>query len=196
MPRLRDADGREAVVRVALLAGWQRGEGPSRQGRAVVVRSVQPAPARPAGTAIPARTGRNLNFGAVAPLGRRLGSHVFRRFLIAPGDVLLQHPRLHPPLAPAPNLDRGQLAGAHQGISLGRGNIQNLGNISQRQKPLLNHDTSRPQHYPGHPDSEGCDVGQPKASRPAGLHGVPARSRQAGWPAAVRRHRQGSGIAA
>lgn len=48
-----------------------------------------------------------------------LRTDILRGLLIAPGNVFLQKARLNPPLAPAPDLDRRQLAGPHQGIGLG-----------------------------------------------------------------------------
>src|SRR5262245_19919934 len=50
-------------------------------------------------------------------------------------DVGLEFGRLDPPFAAPADLDRGQLATSHQGVGLGRGDVEDLLNICQLQEP-------------------------------------------------------------
>lgn len=64
-------------------------------------------------------------------------------FLVEPLDVLLQLPSIDTPHAPAPDLDRRQLAGAHERINLGNADTQIGRHIVQSQKARLDLGHSR-----------------------------------------------------
>lgn len=59
----------------------------------------------------------------------------FRRLLVGRCDVLFEFTLFDPPLAAATNLDGRQFSTAHQCIRLGRGNVQDLADIGQREEP-------------------------------------------------------------
>ena len=61
------------------------------------------------------------------------------RLFIGAGNVFLQDPRFHPPLAPPADLDGRQLSGPDQRIGLGRGDVEYLSNVGQCQEPLVRH---------------------------------------------------------
>ena len=72
----------------------------------------------------------------------RVGLGVHERVLVDEGPGLGVHPldellelgRLHPPLAAAADLDRGQVASSHQGIDLGARGVQDLGDVGEREE--------------------------------------------------------------
>ena len=68
-----------------------------------------------------------LVLGPPEPVGR----HELPGLVVHPGDVGLQLGGLHPPLSPAADLDRRQLAGPHQGVDLGGRDVQGLGDVGE-----------------------------------------------------------------
>jgi hypothetical protein len=48
--------------------------------------------------------------------------------------IAFEYLTFHPPLSSTTNFDGGQFTIAHKGISLGRGNIESFGDISQGKK--------------------------------------------------------------
>src|SRR5215207_3922844 len=54
---------------------------------------------------------------------------------IHPLDVLLQDAGLDPPLSPATDLDGGQVAASHQCVCLCGGDVEDLGDVGELQKP-------------------------------------------------------------
>ena len=50
---------------------------------------------------------------------------------VHPLDVVLELDGLHAPLAAAADLDRRQVAAAHQGVGLGGGDVEDLGHLGQ-----------------------------------------------------------------
>ena len=54
-------------------------------------------------------------------------------------DVVLQLCRLDPPLASATYLDGRKLTGPDQGVSLGRGDVEDLGDLGELKEPLRGH---------------------------------------------------------
>ncbi len=54
---------------------------------------------------------------------------------VHPADVVLELRRLHPPLAPATDLDGRQVPAADEGVRLGGGDLKGLRNVGEGEKP-------------------------------------------------------------
>jgi hypothetical protein len=50
-------------------------------------------------------------------------------------DVLLENAGLDPPLTPATDLDGREVAAADEGVDLGRGDVEDLGDIGEMKEP-------------------------------------------------------------
>ena len=144
----------DAVVCVAGLAAGLRDDGPDRV-IPVQITWISSAVVRANwARASPLRL-RHLQRCRLLPEG--MGFHEILSERIHPSYVGLQLTGLHPPLAPATDLDRRQLTGANQCIGLCGRNIKCIGDIGQG-KEALRHGPMVPK-FPAHPNYFRCTCG-------------------------------------
>src|SRR3954451_4416409 len=98
------------------------------------MRGCATACACPAGVVVDRPSDRSVELGRLGVPREGMRLDELAGLLVEPGDVVLELARLDPPLPAAADLDRLDVAAAHQRVDLGRGDVENLGDVGQLQE--------------------------------------------------------------